>query len=220
MSMSRRWGIVMAVVGMLGVRDAGAREIIVTSDETIVREVPASRIGVLLEAGGGVTNYAQQQLRDMTSVGGEWDVRLALGTRSFVGGEVAYVGASNRLNAFGASDNSSLMRNGIETELRINLPLALGRRLLLEPYLHGGVGWTRFDLVHTDVNLTTLSRSDDQLVVPVGAGFLLGFHHLGLDLRGTYRPTFYDNLVRLATNGNGNRGADNWSLNLNIGYEL
>src|SRR3954451_17178183 len=43
-----------------------------------------SRIGISLQAGGGVSNFSGSTARDVTDVGGYWDVRAVFGTRSFV----------------------------------------------------------------------------------------------------------------------------------------
>jgi hypothetical protein len=56
------------------------------------RWTPSTGIGISVMAGGGVTDFTGNVARDSTGTGGSWDVRVAIATRRWVGGELSYVG--------------------------------------------------------------------------------------------------------------------------------
>ena len=53
----------------------------------------ASRLGTYLLVGGGVADFTEEGVKDRFGIGGTWDVRLGVGNRLYVGGELGYVGA-------------------------------------------------------------------------------------------------------------------------------
>src|SRR5262245_66259238 len=80
-----------------------------------------SPFGESISLGGGVTNFLADATRDATNVGGYWDVRATFGTRSYLGGEAAYMGAAQNVRALGLDNGAYLTQNGIEGALRVNL---------------------------------------------------------------------------------------------------
>src|SRR5215831_7977102 len=88
--------------------------------------------GESLSVGGGVVNFVGDTARNVTDVGGYWDVRLAFGTRTPIGIEAAYIGAAQNVTAVGMT-NAFLVRNGMEANARINIPLVLRNNHVLEP---------------------------------------------------------------------------------------
>ena len=84
---------------------------------------PDSNIGLAVMAGGGVTDFTEGSTRDQTTVGGSWDVRALVATRTWIGFETSYIGGANPIKALGLSGNSKLVRNGVEAALRLQLPL-------------------------------------------------------------------------------------------------
>src|SRR5437879_1578083 len=68
--------------------------------------VPVVPTGLALQLGGGVTGFSRQGARDQFGTGGYWDVRAILGTDSFIGAELAYVGSAREINAAGVSGNA------------------------------------------------------------------------------------------------------------------
>jgi Outer membrane protein beta-barrel domain len=174
-----------------------------------------SPFGESIQVGGGVTNFLADATRDATNVGGYWDVRATFGTRSYLGGEAAYLGAAQNVRALGLDSNAYLTQNGIEGAVRVNLPIEKGR-FLLEPFALGGVGWAHYDIQNASVNTSSMKGSDDVLTLPVGCGLALGYEHLIIDGRFTYRPAFNDELM---TAGNSAAGLQNWSAGAMVGYE-
>src|SRR3954449_10250843 len=90
----------------------------VTGSPSDVRVAPA---GLGLQLGGGVTGFTRQGARDRFGTGGYWDVRAGLGTESFLGAELAYVGSAREASASGLSDQAALLGNGAEAVVRANL---------------------------------------------------------------------------------------------------
>ena len=173
--------------------------------------------GESVSVGGGVVNFVGDAAKNLTDVGGYWDVRLAFGTRTPFGIEAAYIGAAQNVTAVGMS-NAFLVRNGMEANARINIPLVLRSNHVLEPFVLGGVGFARYNLNFDGINRSVMQvENDNVLVLPVGAGVAWSFHNFMVDGRFTYRPTFDDDLLRTATNTS--QGLENWSAGLLFGYE-
>jgi hypothetical protein len=181
-----------------------------------VRWMPASGFGMAVMAGGGVTDFTQGATRNLTGTGGAWDVRFVLGTRYFLGFEASYVGASTSINGLGLSGNSSLVRNGVEGGVRINVPL-YARQTLLEPYFLGGAGWNSYRVSNVQSFTASVTTDSDNVVsVPLGVGFSVGYKGFVGDLRYTIRPTFRQTII--ATEGSS--GLTNWDAGAMIGYEF
>ena len=182
----------------------------------VSRWMPASGFGMAVMAGGGVTDFTQGATRNLTGTGGSWDVRFALGTRYYVAFEASYVGASTSINGLGLSGNSSLVRNGVEGVLRVNIPL-YARETLLEPYLFGGGGWNSYRVSNVQSFTASVTTDSDNVVsVPLGVGFTVGYKGFIGDLRYTIRPTYRQTII--ATEGS--TGLTNWDAGAMIGYEF
>ncbi len=176
------------------------------------------RAGAAIQVGGGVTNFFEQETRDQTGVGGYWDARLVLGHRQLVGIEAAYVGAAQDIRALGLDDDAGLVRNGLEADLRLNLPIERGNFDLI-PYVFGGLGWGNYNLVNEDFNTSSIQDSDNVLVVPLGAGLNFGYKSFIVDGRFTYRPEFGDDLLG-RDDVDEDQGLNNWSLAASVGYQF
>lgn len=176
-----------------------------------------SGIGITIDVGGGLMNFAEEQMRDFTDVAGVWTARATFGTLSPVAFEASYVGSAQAFNALGVDSNAILLSNGATGAIKFNLT-----QRQLQPYLLAGAGWRRFDVTNTDVNTSALRNEDNVFEVPVGVGLAYrmgGFH---ADLRGDYRLAFDDELIRSPTDdpdeiGN---GLDNWMATLTVGIEF
>jgi len=182
-----------------------------------LRDVPVAPQGLGLQAGGGVTGFTRQDARDRFGTGGYWDVRAVLGTGSFLGAELSYVGSARDVSAPGISGNDALLGNGAEAVARANLPLSAGA-LRVEPFLFGGVGWTYYNIVNSDANTSSIKDGANAFVVPFGAGVGLTYAHFLVDARFTYRAVFDDKLV--PTGGSDSIDLQNWSGGLTLGYQL
>jgi hypothetical protein len=179
--------------------------------------VPITPTGFGIQLGGGVTGFSNQQARDLFATGGYWDLRAVLGSRSFLGAELAYVGSARDTNASGLASKAALMGDGAEAALRANLPLQAGS-LRVEPFLFGGVGWTYYQVVNNDSNTSNVKDHANAVVIPFGAGVSAAYEHFLIDARFTYRGVFDDKLVSL--NGGDHADLQNWAAGLTVGYEL
>ena len=111
------------------------------------------------------------------------------------------------------------MGNGAELAVRVNLPIEQ-ERLLIEPFLFGGVGWTYYQVVNQDSNSSNIKDHANALSIPFGAGVSAAYNHFIVDARFTYRPVFDDKLVPLTSGDRDHEDLQNWSAGLTLGYEL
>ena len=146
--------------------------------------------GAALQIGGGAVGFTQSETEDRVNTGGTWDIRGIYGTRSFVAGELAYVGTARTLD--NSSIDGTLVSNGVEGAVRFNAPITGfddDNDALIEPYAFGGVGWSNYDVVSDD-GLSNLAENDGVFQIPLGVGVAGVYQGALLDLRLTYRPTF------------------------------
>ncbi len=155
--------------------------------------------------GAGATKFTDTGVKDLYDTSPAWEGRLGFGSRSFLGLEVAYVGAKH-----GASiGNNDVMMNGAEGTLRLQYPVVSGE-WLVEPFAHGGVGWSHVSIDNLPAGV---KDSDEIGVIPFGGGVTLGYNHFLIDARFTYRATFSDDLVP-------GRKLQNWAVLGSVGYEF
>ena len=176
-------------------------------------DVPSSRLtpyGEYALIGGGVTDFADADVKDRFGVGGSWDLRLGVGSRFYVGGELAYVGSARA----GEGAAPDLVSNGGEAVVRVQYPYAAGG-WPVEPFAFGGIGWSRVELQDADPGL---QAADDVGFVPFGGGVTLGYGRLLLDARFTYRASFGEDLALGA--GAGPADLSQWGVAAAIGYEF
>jgi hypothetical protein len=182
---------------------------------TAMEPKPLSGFGVALTAGGGVMGFVEQTPRDAVDTGGTWDVRLTLGTRTWVGLDLAYVGSAQGMNVAGLDTDAVLVGNGAETDLRIQYPFGWVR-----PYVFGGVGWNHYSVQRSSVFNTGLLQSDDEGTIPFGVGVAFGqVNGVTFDIRGTGRATFDDDLFD-GIGGTNNRNTATWGVTARIGGEF
>ena len=181
--------------------------------------VPVVPRGFGFQVGGGVTGFSRKETRDSFGTGGYWDARALIGSRSFLGAELAYVGSARDASAGGLAGNAALLGNGAEAAVRVNLPIE-SNRLLVEPFLFGGVGWTYYQVINGEGNSSNIKDHANALSIPFGAGVSTAFNHFMLDARFTYRAVFDDDLVRLTSGDRDHADLQNWSAGLTVGYEL
>jgi hypothetical protein len=174
--------------------------------------LPPSGTGSEVALGGGMTSFTGGTAQGMAQSGASWDLRLIAGTRSITGIEAAYIGTAQKLQVSGLDPDASLIGNGVEGALRINVPVVTEDGLF-EPFAFGGVGWTRFDVINDTYNHSAVKEKDNIMTVPVGAGLAMSYRGFMVDARYTYRFTYRDALLA---------GADmrNWIVSANIGREF
>jgi hypothetical protein len=179
------------------------------------RWAPTTGFGVGLFVGGGVTDFFESPARAQTNAGGSWTARLAIGTRSIVGFEGSYIGGAQTIHGLGGND--TLIRNGFEGAVRVNAPLH-AQGTLLEPYIIAGMGWNGYHVSNPATNFTASAaiETDNTFAVPLGAGFMAGYHGLLLDVRYTMRPTYDQSILA----NQARTALSNWDLGGMIGYEF
>jgi hypothetical protein len=174
------------------------------------------RWGLAMSVGGGITGFTGKAPTDKIGVGGNWEARISLGTKGPFAVEAAYVGAAQGMETLGGiEDDAMLVANGVETNLRMNL--LQGR--MLTPYALAGIGWRHYAISGEVTETSSVRDTDDVLETPLGAGVSYRLEPVILDLRGTFRPAFDSDLIRGAANDT-DRGLDNWTARLSVGWEL
>jgi hypothetical protein len=189
-----------------------------TMAEQPAHEGPMSKIGLEALLGGGVTSYWNSGTRAITNAGGSWDARLAAGSRSYVAGELAYIGSAQNITALGLSNNAFLISNGAEGVFRVNFT-----KSKIQPYAFGGVGYLNYQVHNTTVQNADINNNDNVLEVPFGVGLSARpYKSLLLDVRGTGRATYFDNLfARFATaSGTSGTGLNSWNFGAHLGWEF
>jgi len=183
----------------------------------VTRRGPMSGIGIGAMVGGGLTGFYDEQTRAFTDAGPSWDARITVGTRLPIALEGAYMGSAQNISGLGINDDALIVGHGVEGALRLNLT-----QRTIQPYLFGGVGWTRYQLQRTPENTSSLRRSDDVLAVPFGAGLAARVARgLLLELRATGRAAFYDNLMDGASvNTEQDARLHSWNTGGRLGWEF
>jgi len=167
-------------------------------------------MGMSASIGGGVLGFTDASTNNNIDVGGGWEARLGVGTRSIVGVEAAYTGSASNINALGLDNSAILVSNGLEGDVRLNL----AGYFAVTPYVFGGVGWRRYDLTNADFNTSDVNDQDDVMEIPVGAGIEYRYRGFLFDARGTFRPAFNDDLL-----GPG-RELHTWAATGRLGFEF
>ena len=177
------------------------------------RHTWSSGLGTGLLVGGGFEEFTNNGMQNMTGPGGTWNARFVAGTRKYIGGEAAYLGAAHSIDALGLSNTAVLLANGVEGTLRLNIPI-MARATLLEPFAFGGVGYSRYNVTNTASVSASVADSDNVMTVPFGGGFAVGYRAFMADARFTYRQTYYNDLLRTGSN---NSGLNTWGISGQIG---
>jgi outer membrane protein OmpA-like peptidoglycan-associated protein len=178
--------------------------------------------GMAITIGGGVVGFLDDDARELGHTGGAWEARLTFGTRTPLAVEAAYVGTAQGIDALGLDDSAVLLGTAVEGNLRLNFATAF-----LQPYLFGGVGYTRYSITNEDFNTSSVNDSEEMGHIPFGAG--LGFQWGGFlfDVRGTMRAAFEDDLVDEPAveddpldDRDTRTDLDTWSAAARIGWEF
>jgi hypothetical protein len=207
-------GVVAADAATAGQADAGGASD--RGEKRTPQGAPDSKIGMAILAGGGVTDFTQGSTRSETGVGGSWDVRFIVATRSWIGFEGSYIGGANPIKGLGLAGNSKLVRNGVEGALRVQAPLH-HRSTLLEPYLVGGMGWNSYRITYVaSSSASVTANGDNTLALPFGAGFMVVYKGFLADLRYTIRPTYAQRIL----GDQGASGLTNWDAGGMVGFEF
>jgi outer membrane protein OmpA-like peptidoglycan-associated protein len=189
----------------------------VASAEPFTARSMARPFGMSLAVGGGVTAFADDEMREFVDLAGSWEARLTLGTRQRIAIEASYLGSVQTIDALGGlGQDAMLLSNGAGGALRLNL---LTDRF--QPYVLAGAAWRRYEVVNSDVNTSSVNDQDDVLETPFGAGFSYRYEPLIVDVRGVYRRVFYDDLIQPAVAaGQDLPDLHTWTGNLMAGFEF
>jgi hypothetical protein len=181
------------------------------------QETGVERIGVGFMLGGGVVDFTDEEARALTDLGGSWDIRAVIGSKMPVALELAYVGQAQGLDVTGLDNDSILLGNGGEGVLRLQLP-----QYVVRPYVLGGVGWLHYSLSNTGNTVSAMAESDDVLTVPLGLGFTLAAAWGGtLDVRGTFKLAYYEDLMSDIYSGTGlEANLHTWGVQATFGWEF
>jgi hypothetical protein len=170
-------------------------------------------IGLAFAVGGGVDDFVGSTMRDVTGTGGSWTARGTLGTRSYIAGELSYIGSAQSISRLGLQNNTELIGNGAQAALRLNGTV----NEPIQPFIFGGAAWRHYDLNNSGTNLSDVTSSVDVLEVPLGLGVASYIGQLMLDVRGEYRFAWGNQT--LVPNSNGSSASlDRWGVTGNIGY--
>jgi hypothetical protein len=177
-----------------------------------------SGFGVSVQGGGGVTNFTRSSERSITDVGGSWDVRAVLGTRTIPAFEAAYVGSARGVTS-GVADGLGLVGNGLEGNFRLNAPLLMSDGVLVEPFAFIGLGWSHYTLNHVG-SAAVITTQNDVGTVPMGAGLAVAYRGFLAEARFTYRPAYNDRDIVLDTGAGRGFDMDSWNVGLMVGFEF
>jgi opacity protein-like surface antigen len=177
-----------------------------------------------VSAGLGLQSFSGSRANNAADIGAAWDVRLGLGTRYLVGGEVAYIGSTQSITALGIDSDAAVRSHGIEALARLNLDQIVGTNLgpvRVTPFVFAGVAYQRFHLANEGFNTSDVANSDNVFAIPLGVGGAGLIGRWLIDARFTYRPTFDEDLFRLPT---GDRDPDasmsHWTLGARAGVSF
>ena len=189
--------------------------------DKVIADALVTPVGLYGFVGGGATNFTQPGAVGATSIGGYWDVRLGVGSRSILGGELAYVGGSRDISALGLNNSAFLTNNGVEGVARLNVPITSKNvPFLIEPYTFGGIGWQHYSLVDASSNTSSVKSDDDIMTIPMGIGMSFGFSAVTLDIRGTYRHAIGSNLLGSETSSFDDTSLNSWGAGAALGFEF
>jgi hypothetical protein len=174
-------------------------------------------LGLGMWIGGGVNLFTDEDMRDFAGTGGNWNARLAIGTRQNIGLEAAYIGSAQSIDALGLDDDAILLGNGVEGALRLNF-LA---QESFQPFALAGLGWRRYTIENSDFNTSDVRDEDDIMEVPLGVGAAFKFAGLSLDARTMVRLATDNDLV-ISPTGDDDEQPDlhTWSAQVDLGWEF
>ena len=156
--------------------------------------------------------FTNTGMKSTTQAGGGWSARFIGGTNSIIGFEAAYVGAAQQFQGLGITNNTPLLvQNGLEGNLRLNVPLRFGANLI-EPYGFAGVGSNYNDNAQ---RLSSFSSTDEVMNVPVGGGLAYAYKAFIVDARAGWTATYYQNLL---TGADSQGTLDHWNVGGQVGF--
>jgi len=166
-------------------------------------------MGIGITAGIGMLGFSDNQTNDLIANGGTWEVRGMLGLDSPLALEAAYRGSAQTVAI--PLTNMTLLGNGLEGDLRLNLGTGI-----VQPYVVGGAGWKHYTLRNRDMTVD-IASNDDVLELPAGIGLSFYAAPVMVDLRGTYRWAFDDEMLKKRAEFQQQESLNNWSATARVG---
>jgi len=166
------------------------------------------RLGISLEAGGGVGGFLDNRLKDVASAQGQWVARMVFGTRAHLGGEAAYIGSASTVNTLGVEPGATITANGAEGAIRFNVLTGMW-----QPYAIGGLGWTHYSLGYAQITTSDVQANGDVMTFPIGTGMAWRYNGIVLDSRLSFHPSTSSGLIR-------NTNLSTWDLQAHAGFEF
>ena len=182
---------------------------------TEVSEPWYERWGLAIAAGGGVEGFTDED-ETGADVGGNWNVRLSIGTRTPFTLEASYIGSAQEIEALGLDTDTYLYGNGLQAAARVNFLQGYG----VSVFALGGAAWRHYSLSSNDFNTSDVSDSDDVLEIPVGGGIAFGYAGFMFDARSEYRMASYGDLFENSPQIERDPDLNRWNVQANIGYEF
>lgn len=180
-----------------------------------------SGFGVSATLGGGVAGFTDETMRDAVTsdVGGLWNLRVTLGSRTPIAVDLGYIGTAASIDALAGAQSGTLIGTTAEGALRYNvLPHAAWN-----PYAFAGIGWQRYDISGDTFVLsdTGMNETDDSVVFPMGLGIAYrDFGNLVFDVHGTFRANTNQGLVLEEIGGTDYAPMHQWEASAALGLEF
>jgi hypothetical protein len=169
---------------------------------------PERKTGISVEAGGGVGGFMDTRISSVTTAQGQWTARFAVGTRSHLAGEAAYIGSAQGVHALGISDGATLVGNGAEGLVRFNVLTGMW-----QPYAAAGIGWTHYSLGNATLTTSDVQSSGDVATFPLGVGLAWRMGGAVLDGRVSFHPATTSAIIR-------NFNMSTWDVQAKAGFEF
>jgi hypothetical protein len=203
-----------------------APEPVVVAPVTVIQPVPAARppswqrgFGFAFMAGGGYTDFTESSMRNTTGGAGLWDARFIAGTNSIIALEAAYVGSARQMSGLGITANEPYMvSNGVNGNVRLNIPIRVAGVHLVEPYGYAGLGYAYYNISNYNQNagrLSSFTSTDNVMTFPVGGGLAYAYKAFIMDVRGGWTGTYYQNLL---VAGDSSNTLNSWNVGSQIGF--
>jgi hypothetical protein len=167
-----------------------------------------SRIGVVVDAGGGLTQFFGTTAMSQVRAGGSWTVRVEAGSRIHLGGELAYVGTAQEMTALGLDPKAVLLSNGFEGLLRWNVLTGV-----VQPYVGVGIGYKHFAVRNSAINTSDILNDENVAHVPGAIGFAFRMNGLVLDGRFGIAAPINSDLMPFSH-------LTSWDIGAKLGYEF
>jgi hypothetical protein len=173
---------------------------------------PASGFGVEFLVGGGYSNFTGSTARSLTTGAGTWDIRLVFGSRQPIGLELAYVGSAQDFDEAGLGPGAYLLGNGAEAAFRLGVPVQV-KSWLIGPFASAGLGWNYYSQQNSNLDTSTVAAHDGNFTVPLAVGIDGIYQAFTINVRGSYRPTYDNDLF-------GGASLATWGVSGNLGFEF